>query len=73
MALVSRRQRPLEGVRLAGSSREPVSLSVSQSVIYIYIGPWSRRRAQELCESGGGRPGLSVLTSLMVSVDVKQN
>ena len=28
-------------------------------------------RAQELCESRGGRPGLSVLTSLMVSVDVK--
>ena len=28
--------------------------------------------AQELCESRGGRPGLSVLTSLMVSVDVKQ-
>ena len=27
---------------------------------------------QELCESWGGRPGLSVLTSLMVSVDVKQ-
>ena len=26
---------------------------------------------QELCESGGGRPGLSVLTSLLVSVDVK--
>ena len=27
---------------------------------------------QELCESrGGGRPGLSVLTSLVVSVDVK--
>ena len=26
----------------------------------------------ELCESRGGRPGLSVLTSLMVSVDVKQ-
>jgi len=26
---------------------------------------------QELCESGGGRSGLSVLTSLMVSVDVK--
>ena len=25
----------------------------------------------ELCESRGGRPGLSVLTSLMVSVDVK--
>ena len=27
---------------------------------------------QELCESRGGRPGLSVLTSLTVSVDVKQ-
>ena len=31
-----------------------------------------RVRAQMLCESRGGRPGLSVLTSLMVSVDVKQ-
>jgi len=29
--------------------------------------------AQELCESRGGRPGMSVLTSLMVSVDVKQH
>ena len=27
---------------------------------------------QELCESRGGRPGISVLTSLMVSEDVKQ-
>ena len=26
---------------------------------------------QELCESRGGRPGLSVLTNLLVSVDVK--
>ena len=26
---------------------------------------------QERCESRGGRPGLSVLTSLLVSVDVK--
>ena len=26
---------------------------------------------QELCESRGGRPGLSVLTSLPVSMDVK--
>ena len=34
----------------------------------------SRKRAlivQELCESRGGRPGLSVLTSLLISVDVK--
>ena len=30
-------------------------------------------RVQELCESRGGRPGLSYLTSLMVSVDVKQH
>ena len=30
-----------------------------------------RRIVQELCESRGGRPGLSVLTSLLVSVDVK--
>ena len=29
-------------------------------------------RVQELCESRGGHPGLFVLTSLMVSVDVKQ-
>ena len=28
---------------------------------------------QELCESQGGRPELSVLTSLLVSVDVKQH
>ena len=31
----------------------------------------SRIIVQELCESRGGRPGLSVLTSLLVSVDVK--
>ena len=30
-------------------------------------------RVQELCESGGGRPGLPVLMSLTVSVDVKQH
>ena len=29
-------------------------------------------RVEELYESRGGRPGLSVLTSIMVSVDVKQ-
>ena len=33
---------------------------------------WARRIiVQELCESHGGRPGLSILTSLLVSVDVK--
>ena len=30
-----------------------------------------RECAWELCESRGGRPGLSVITSLLVSVDVK--
>ena len=30
-----------------------------------------RDRVQELCESRGGRTGLSVLTSLLVAVDVK--
>ena len=30
-------------------------------------------RVQERCESRGGRPGLSVLTSLMVFEDVKQH
>ena len=32
---------------------------------------WGRLIVQELCESRGGRPGMSVLTSLLVSVDVK--
>ena len=35
-------------------------------------GEESRDRVQELCESRGGRPGLSVLMNLMLSVDVKQ-
>ena len=34
-------------------------------------GPLVMTIVQELCESRGGRPGLSVLTSLLVSVDVK--
>ena len=37
----------------------------------MYIGPGVGHIVQELCESRGGRPGLSVLTSLLVSVDVK--
>ena len=32
---------------------------------------YSGHIVQELCESRGGRPGLSVLTSPLVSVDVK--
>ena len=33
----------------------------------------SQFKVQELCESRGGRPGLPVLMSLTVSVDVKQH
>ena len=35
--------------------------------------PKQKHRVQELCESRGGRPGLPVLMSLQVSVDVKQH
>ena len=38
--------------------------------LLVYSQPYSII-VQELCESRGGRPGLSVLTSLLVSVDVK--
>ena len=38
-----------------------------------YILLVSLTRHQELRESRGGRPGLSVLMSLMVSVDIKQH
>ena len=58
------------------------SASSVYTYIYIYIYALSRHIkwcpgwlwiliVQELCESGGGRPGLSVLMSLLVSVDVK--
>ena len=39
--------------------------------IYMYMYTQGRFIVQEVCESRGGRPGLSVLTSLLVSVDVK--
>ena len=48
------------------------------SSVYVRFGPYLYKYfclldviVQELCESRGGRPGLSVLTSLLVSVDVK--
>ena len=43
------------------------SLSLYVDRVHVSFG------VQELCESRGGSPGLSVLTSLMVSVDVKQH
>ena len=42
----------------------------AQSTITVISGR-VKKKNQELCESPGGRPGLSVLTSLLVSVDVK--
>ena len=45
---------------------------VGEEYIYIYLSLHCHHIiVQELCESRGGRPGLSVLTSLLVSVDVK--
>ena len=43
-----------------------LALDLKVSVTFLCCGI-----VQELCESRGGRPGLSVLTSLLVSVDVK--
>ena len=43
----------------------------SRATVYETAGCGSVDIVQELCESRGGRPGLSVLTSLLVSVDVK--
>ena len=44
-----------------------------QVILVVYTFPLSPPPyiVQERCESRGGRPGLSVLTSLLVSVDVK--
>ena len=47
-----------------------ISLMVSVDVKHhVCFSPWFIVRG--LCESRGGRPGLSVLTSFLVSVDVK--
>ena len=49
----------------------PRTLSITSSLLSSSSPP--AVRVQELCESRGGRPGLPVLTSLTVSVDVKQH
>ena len=36
-----------------------------------YLRPFYAGIVQELCESRGGRPGLSILISVLVSVDIK--
>ena len=47
-----------------------VSVDVKHHV-YLLICDFAFFIVQELCESRGGRPGLSVLTSFLVSVEVK--
>ena len=51
--------------------RDPCSWGKKETVI-IYLRLHRQNViVQELCKSRGGRPGLSVLTSLLVSVDVR--
>ena len=50
--------------------RSHATLTVN-SVTILMINTLKTDIVQELCESRGGRPGLSILTSLLVSVDVK--
>ena len=47
------------------------AVSLLKSREQCYIKAINNNNSQELCESRGGRPGLSVLMSLLVSVDVK--
>ena len=52
-------------------------MSVINLMVYVDVKHNERRtvtvRVQELCESRGGRPGLSGLTSLLDYVDVKHH
>jgi len=56
---------------IVGERRVFPDLKNKHKSIYSYFCGYWRLIVQELCESRGDRPGLSVLTSLMVSVDVK--
>ena len=46
---------------------------LSELVQKIVCQDWEGIRVQELCKSRDGRPGLPVLMSLMVFVDVKHH
>ena len=48
-----------------------MSMEMRRAGLYMYLYVYMSIIVQELRESRGGRPGLSVLTSLLVSVDVK--
>ena len=52
------------GFETLAGARGRISVLLGSAIVSVRI-------VQELCESRGGRPGLSVLTSLLVSVDVK--
>ena len=47
------------------------TVAIGRYIISVFPAPPPYIIVQELCESRGGRPGLSVLTSLLDSVDVK--
>ena len=70
----------LEGVGVQTSPKARTERHSGQTVVSVSGNIVSQCRAlledqlvivQEQCESRGGRPGLSVLTSLLVSEDVK--
>ena len=55
-----------------GKGLHPVFQGFSEDPLFLFFSFFHLGIiVQELCESRGGSPGLSVLTSLLVSVDVK--
>ena len=62
---------PLQWQSLEEGAGKRCSESGSECVFMLQVYGVPRFIVQELCESRGGRPELSVLTSLLVSVDVK--
>ena len=61
LPLLTSQTSPLQSQRATSLEFRPIIVSFGLFVCIV----------QELCESRGGRLGLSVLTSLLVSVDVK--
>ena len=57
--------------RIVAPSLVLASTKREGAAVYETMAGKEKNIVQELCESRGGRPGLSVLTSLLVSVDVK--
>ena len=56
---------------ISGQGRHVMSCGQERINRALPTSDWSSHVVQELCESRGGRPELSVLTSLLVSVDVQ--